>query len=457
MCHTNDVKQKNFIQKLLIFILLFVLSTEVFLFQISEVSKVQALNTPVQKELFANFYWYYPWYGAHFKNAEGVWQYTENVNGNIGLQAFFWKPLDPIPYINSHERSFGSSDDSRAKAWFKSSFERAGNAGLTSLAVMARPDLEKWPIALRQMIEVQKELKAEGKKYPKIILHYDGVEYWEKISPNTGQLNSPGPDYDVIWAGTKLTFDTINSLLTPEELPLYFFTYPQSNSFPILIYRIEGNAHDFTSSDWWTNQLRTDFKSTYPDKNIYIILDDLWCNWDYGVNNTVHPRTCNGDNYYHYGGSWEGAVRSIRWVTPMIYSVGPGFNNDHIWPDDVLNPVDREEGEYYKRNLDRAKNLGADWIHIETFNFGEEGSAIDRTIEFGEKYLDLTRTFAQGFVSTPSAALKTGDIDGNGSINIFDFNILVGDFKGSNMRSDLNNDQKVDLFDFNILVSNFGK
>lgn len=429
----------------------------VYLIQITQVFKPQASTTAPQKEIFANFYWYYPWYGAHFKNAAGVWQYTENTNGNIGLQAFRWKPLDPIPYINSNERSLGSSDDSRAKVWFKGSFERAGNAGLTSLAVMMRPDLEKWPVALRQMVAVQKELKAEGKPFPKIILHYDGVDYWDSLNPGTGQLNGPGEDYDVIWNGTKLTFDTINSLLTTDELPLYFVTYPDSNTLPILIYRIEGNAHDFTSSDWWTAQLRADYRRTYPNKNIYLILDDLWCNWDYGVNNSVHTKTCNGDNFYHYGGSWEGAVKSSKGTTPLIYSVGPGFENDHLWPDDVLTTVDRENGDYYKRSLNLAKNSGADWIHIETFNFGEEGSAIDRTLEFGEKYLNLTRTFAQDFVSTPSAELKTGDIDGNGSINIFDFNLLIGDFKGSNMRSDLNNDQKVDIFDFNILVTNFGK
>ncbi len=55
-----------------------------------------------------------------------------------------------------------------------------------------------------------------------------------------------------------------------------------------------------------------------------------------------------------------------------------------------------------------------------------------------------------------SSVRKIGDIDGNGKVDIFDFNILVGDFRGTNSRSDLNSDGRVDIFDFNILLSNFG-
>lgn len=60
---------------------------------------------------------------------------------------------------------------------------------------------------------------------------------------------------------------------------------------------------------------------------------------------------------------------------------------------------------------------------------------------------------------SPSAspARKVGDIDNNGRVDIFDFNFLVADYRGTNMRSDLNGDNKVDLFDFNLLITNFGK
>lgn len=52
---------------------------------------------------------------------------------------------------------------------------------------------------------------------------------------------------------------------------------------------------------------------------------------------------------------------------------------------------------------------------------------------------------------------KIGDIDQDGDVDVFDFNILIGDFRGTNLRSDLNNDGKVNIYDFNLLITNFGK
>jgi hypothetical protein len=60
---------------------------------------------------------------------------------------------------------------------------------------------------------------------------------------------------------------------------------------------------------------------------------------------------------------------------------------------------------------------------------------------------------------TPTPSPKPGDIDGNGKVDIFDYNILLTDFgkSGSNLSSDLDKNGKVDIFDYNILLSNFGK
>jgi hypothetical protein len=52
-----------------------------------------------------------------------------------------------------------------------------------------------------------------------------------------------------------------------------------------------------------------------------------------------------------------------------------------------------------------------------------------------------------------------GDVDGNGKVDIFDFNALLMLFgqSGANLNADFDNNLKVDIFDFNILLSNFGK
>lgn len=52
----------------------------------------------------------------------------------------------------------------------------------------------------------------------------------------------------------------------------------------------------------------------------------------------------------------------------------------------------------------------------------------------------------------------SGDLNENGHIDIFDYNILVAEFgKIGNSMADINANGKVDIFDYNILVANFGK
>ncbi len=74
----------------------------------------------------------------------------------------------------------------------------------------------------------------------------------------------------------------------------------------------------------------------------------------------------------------------------------------------------------------------------------------------GERYSLTATTCAQ---PSPSASIvrKVGDIDNNGKVDIFDFNVFVGDFRIKNLRSDFDNNGKVDIFDYNLLIQNFGK
>ncbi len=62
-------------------------------------------------------------------------------------------------------------------------------------------------------------------------------------------------------------------------------------------------------------------------------------------------------------------------------------------------------------------------------------------------------------VGTVFAQANMGDINGDGKVDIFDYNQILTDFNktGSNLLTDLNASGKVDIFDYNILLSNFGK
>ena len=60
---------------------------------------------------------------------------------------------------------------------------------------------------------------------------------------------------------------------------------------------------------------------------------------------------------------------------------------------------------------------------------------------------------------SPSPIPKQGDLDKDGDVDIFDYNLLVANFGSTNCGSqaDINGDCKVDIFDYNLLVTNFGK
>lgn len=61
-------------------------------------------------------------------------------------------------------------------------------------------------------------------------------------------------------------------------------------------------------------------------------------------------------------------------------------------------------------------------------------------------------------ISNPVTFIE-GDINQNGTVDIFDFNTLVTDFgkTGIGLAADFNQNGRIDIFDFNTLVTNFGK
>lgn len=58
---------------------------------------------------------------------------------------------------------------------------------------------------------------------------------------------------------------------------------------------------------------------------------------------------------------------------------------------------------------------------------------------------------------SPSPIGKIGDLNGDGRVNIFDFNLFSGYFPTRDIRGDVDKNGQVNIFDFNALVTNFGK
>jgi len=62
---------------------------------------------------------------------------------------------------------------------------------------------------------------------------------------------------------------------------------------------------------------------------------------------------------------------------------------------------------------------------------------------------------------TTGSSVKPGDLNGDGKVDIFDYNLLVANFGKTGAAgfspADIDKNGKVDLFDYNQLVANFGK
>ena len=100
-----------------------------------------------------------------------------------------------------------------------------------------------------------------------------------------------------------------------------------------------------------------------------------------------------------------GQDATYKWIGPQtpvwtdaIASVDPGF--DERWIAGRAQPwrvLPREGGAVYRRSLAAATACGVPWLAIETWSGFDEASDIAESVEYGRRYLDITRTYAAWF------------------------------------------------------------
>ncbi|MBN1507314.1 MAG: hypothetical protein JW955_10735 [Sedimentisphaerales bacterium] len=80
-------------------------------------------------------------------------------------------------------------------------------------------------------------------------------------------------------------------------------------------------------------------------------------------------------------------------------TVIPGYDDTKIRTPGLA--VARFEGELYRIQWQRAIEADPHWVLITSFNEWHEGSEIEPSVEFGQKYIDLTTEFAGQFKAAP--------------------------------------------------------
>lgn len=214
-----------------------------------------------------------------------------------------------------------------------------------------------------------------------------------------------------------------------------------------------------------------------------------------------------GDNYvdwtcidgYNWGGvngiAWQSfsqvfqpTYNEIETVAPakplMIGEMGsaetgaPAGESKASWITDALQTQIPENFPQLKAMIWFNTNKETNWL-IESSPTSQQAfaAAVKSPYYIDNQFLNLTSSIIQPFMQSVGSPLPTqipmpsllsmqplptlvpGDINDNGRVDIFDYNILIANFNksGVGIAGDINNNNKVDIFDYNILVSDFGK
>jgi len=83
----------------------------------------------------------------------------------------------------------------------------------------------------------------------------------------------------------------------------------------------------------------------------------------------------------------------------VAITVIPGYDDTKIRKPALA--VERHDGELCRLQWEQAIAADPHWVLVTSFNEWHEGSEIEPSLQYGSKYIDLTRPFAERFKSTP--------------------------------------------------------
>ncbi len=127
------------------------------------------------------------------------------------------------------------------------------------------------------------------------------------------------------------------------------------------------------------------------------------------------------DGHHLYSNTWNppadlGAINQK--FANLVSTAQNQFNGEKLWVSTVMPGYDdsrirggygfvrsREDGAYYSRAWEAAIASRPDWVVITSFNEWPEGTYIEPSAAFGDRYLQLTRTWSSRFKSGRDVAV----------------------------------------------------
>jgi len=134
------------------------------------------------------------------------------------------------------------------------------------------------------------------------------------------------------------------------------------------------------------------------DPSYLAVFDGLYV---YKITHADYP------NDYVKASRWAGNVRTWEQKTGRrklwVGTLSPGWDDLHsTCKEDVRvaskpHKQDRNDGAFYQATFDAAMQSNPDWLWIHSFNEWVEGTYIEPSELYGEKYINMTRQFSQQF------------------------------------------------------------
>lgn len=124
---------------------------------------------------------------------------------------------------------------------------------------------------------------------------------------------------------------------------------------------------------------------------------------------------------------WANQLGSPKlWVATVM----PGYDDRTTGRPDAF-VRDRQDGQYYVSTWNAAMATSPDWIVITSFNEWVEGSQIEPSVTYGDKYLNLTREMSAAFKSSPRSEVAARGSDrppASSNPSALDFDVPNGHF-----------------------------
>lgn len=172
--------------------------------------------------------------------------------------------------------------------------------------------------------------------------------------------------------------------------PVIFFTD---------MYRVSGTLSTW---QWIRDQVDPNREALWIaeglDASYLSVFDGLYV---YKISHATSPQD------YTKASRWAAAVQQWEESTGQtklwIATISPGYDDRRAGcqPDVRVysspHSVDRADGAYYQATYDAAIQSAPDWLFVQSFNEWVEGTYIEPSVQYGDRYLQLTQAFAAQF------------------------------------------------------------